>query len=157
MWFRLRPATLDFASRHRFENVVEIDAPAAKVFPLLTGERFTEWLPDLLSWEWTSPAPRGVGSTRVVRLRSLAVKERILAWDEGRRFAFAIEEITVPLVRRMTEDMVLEPLGDARCRFVYTVKYEPSPLMRLIHPIARRIFGSMFRKAAQNVANLARR
>lgn len=155
MWFELRPTTLDFESRHRFVNVVEIDAPASKVFPLLTGERFTEWLPDLLSWEWTSPAPRGVGSTRIVRLRSLAVKERILAWDEGRRFAFAIEAISVPLVRRMTEDMVLEPLGDARCRFRYTVQYAPSPLMRLVHPIARPIFGRMFRRAAENVARLA--
>jgi uncharacterized protein YndB with AHSA1/START domain len=156
MWFSTQPADLSFTSRFEFVNVVDVAAPAERVFPLLTGERFAEWLPDLKGWDWTSPAPHGVGSTREVRLAMLSVKERILAWDEGRRFAFTIEAITIPLVRRMTEDMRLEPRGADACTFHYVVRYEPSRIMRVIHPIARQIFGEMFRSAAQNLARIAR-
>ena len=73
----------------------------------------------------------------------------------GRRFSFTMEAISVPLVRRMIEDMVLEPLGDARCRFRYHVYYEPRTVMRLVHPIARAMFTKTFREATRNVARLA--
>ena len=156
MWFRLGDADLARTSRHAFVNVVEIDAPAEKVFPLLTGDRFEEWLPDLKGMTWTSPAPHGVGSTREVHLKALSVKERILAWEEGRRFGFVIESITLPLVRWMTEDMRLEPRGGRACTLHYTVRYEPARWVRPVHPIVRVVFGRMFAQAAQNVARLAR-
>lgn len=156
MWFRLGDADLARDSPHTFVNVVAIDAPAEKVFPLLTGDRFEEWLPDLKGMQWTSAAPHGVGSTREVHLKALSVKERILAWDEGRRFGFVIEAITLPLVRWMTEDMRLEPRGEGACTFHYTVRYEPVTWLRPVHPVVRLVFGRMFRKAAENVARLAR-
>lgn len=157
MWFRMRPAGLDFLERspHRFENVLEVDASAERTFQILAGERFGEWLPELRSCVWTSSEPHGVGSTRIVTLNTLAAKERFLVWEEGRRLTFVIEESTAPLMRRMIEDMRVEPLGDRRCRLRWIVHYEPSMGLRLIHPIAKLPFARMFRGAARRVAKIA--
>jgi uncharacterized protein YndB with AHSA1/START domain len=156
MWFRTEAADLSRSSAHEFINVVDIEAPAERVFPLLTGERFEEWLTDLKGMRWTSAAPHGVGSTREVHLKSLSVKERVLAWDEGRRFGFVIEAISIPIIRWMTEDMQLEPRGEGACTFRYVVRYEPVRWVRPLTPLIRPVFAKMFRKAAQNLARIAR-
>lgn len=156
MWFRTEAANLSRRSAHEFVNVVDIDAPAEQVFPLLTGERFEEWLTDLKGMRWTSAAPHGVGSTRDVHLRALSVQERVLAWDEGARFGFVIEAISIPIVRWMTEDMRLEPRGEGACTFHYVVRYEPARWARPLTPLLRPVFAKMFRQAAENVARIAR-
>jgi len=155
MWFQVTPVDADFTSAHQFVNEIEIAAPPEQVFRLVIGERFEEWLPDLVSMEWTSPAPHGVGSTRTVTLKNIAVKERIVVWDEGRRFAFCMEAATRPLIKRMLEDLRIEPLGDARCRLRYVASYEPTLLTRALHPIVRRVFGKLFRDATRSIARIA--
>lgn len=157
MWFHLAPTDLSFLdhSPRRIEHALEIAAPAERVFALAAGERFHDWLTELVACEWTSPAPHGVGSTRIVALDTLAVRERFVAWEPGRRLAFVIEECTVPLVRRMMEHLAIEPLGEARCRLVYTVHYEPSILMTAVHPVARPIFARMFGRAAERIKAIA--
>src|SRR5262245_28257465 len=74
MWFPLEPTELDFVdrSKHRFENEAVIDAPAERVFELLSdGERMGDWFTDFVACRWTSPGPHGVGSTREIQLKAL--------------------------------------------------------------------------------------
>jgi len=159
MWFALEAAPLSFteSSRHRIENSLPIEAPAARVFEILvTGERQAEWFEDFVAIRWTTPEPHGVGSEREVELEILTVKERFLAWEPGRRVAFHVYAITLPLAKVMLEDMRLEPTGERSCRFSWTVHYEPSLVMRLIHPIGRLLFGKMFRASAEGLARYAR-
>lgn len=169
---RLEPTGLDFVERSPFQlvNDLTVFAPAERVFDVLTSERdMYEWLEPLAEVRYTSPAPHGVGSTREVVLDllqrtprqrgagSLAVQERILAWERGKRFAFAVDEMNLPLVRQMVEDMQLERLGPGRTLLRYRVHYRPTGPMRAVHPIARTVFDKMFRDAARRVAMIAAR
>ncbi len=174
MWHATGDVELDFTahSPERLEFEIVCFAPAERVFEVLTSDReFGEWLEPLAECRWTTPGPHGVGSKREVvldmlapkgkgradALTALAVKERILAWERGKRFAFAIEALTIPLVRRMVEDMQLERLGPQKTRLRYHVHYEPTLLMRAVHPIAREFFGKMFRDAVARVAMVSAR
>ena len=147
MWFPLAPTELDYigTAPHRFDNEIVIDAPAERIFELISdGRSMGAWFQDFVACRWTTTAPHGVGSTREVELEALTVKERFLTWEPGRRLAFAIYAITVPLVKRMVEDLRLEPVGDRRTRVLWQVHYTPSLVMRAVHPIGRLVFGKMF-------------
>jgi len=172
MWHRLAPTELDFVDRSPFQlvNDIVVFAPAERVFDVLTSERdMYEWLDALAEVRYTSEAPHRVGSTREVVIDllqrtprqqgpgALAVKERILAWDRGKRFAFALDQMTIPLVSQMVEDMQLERLGPGRTMLRYRVHYRPNVLMRAVHPVARTVFDKMFRDAARRVAMVAAR
>jgi uncharacterized protein YndB with AHSA1/START domain len=158
MWFDVEAVPLSFtrSSPYHIENTTSIEASAARVFEIIaTGERQKDWFVDFVACRWTSPEPRGVGAEREVQLKLLTVKERFLAWDEGKRLSFHIHGITLPFVKAMLEDMVIESTGERTCRVTWTVHYRPSLLMKLGHPIGRAIFGRMFRGSIQGLARYA--
>lgn len=153
MWFKLEPCELEFAERsvHRFRNEGLINAPPERVFGLLASDAWPEWYPDFLSVKWVTPGPHGQGSTREVKLKTLSARERFVAWEPGKRISFSIDEVTLPLIRKMMEDVRLDPAAEGKTRVVWDIHYEPRTVMRLIHPIARAIFGRMFRQAVLNL------
>ena len=154
MRFNCRPVGLDFieGAAYRFENVVELEAPPEAVFDLFAdGESWPRWFPDIRRVVWTSPEPKGVGTTRTVTLTTMTVYEHFLAWERGRRFAFRFEGATLPLCRAGVEDYRLEDLGNGRSRFFYGVYLEPSLVVRLAGPLARAQFRGMFRRAAEGL------
>jgi uncharacterized protein YndB with AHSA1/START domain len=143
MRFACQPVGLDFAARApwRFEHVVELDAAPERVFDLFAdGESWPKWFPGIRRVLWTSPEPKGVGTTRTVTLSTLTVFEYFLAWEPGRRFAFRFEGADRPVFRAGLEDYVLEPLPGGRTRFAYRVFLEPTWLVRLAGPLARANF-----------------
>ncbi len=150
MRFSCRPVELDFIAHApwRFENVVELDAAPEKVFDVFAdGESWPRWFDGIQRVVWTSPEPKGVGTTRSVTLTTGTVYEHFLAWDRGKRFAFRFEGADRPLFRAGIEDYRLEDLGNGRTRFVYGVYLEPTPLVRLFSPIVKAMFARMFRRA----------
>jgi hypothetical protein len=157
MWFRTDPTDLSFVDRSpkRLSFESAIYAPAERIFDVFTSDDVGAWLPDFESLEWTSPGPHGVGSTRIMRLKTIAVKERFLVWERGRRVTFAIEAQSVPLLTRMIEDFQLEPMGPRHTRVRYDIHYAPRLLARPIHPIARLFFGRMFREALRAIGDVA--
>lgn len=170
MWHDCAPTELEFVDRspERMEFEIIAFAPPERVFDVLVGEReMHEWLEPLVEVRWQS-AERGLGSKREVvldmlrtgdrdSLTVLAVKERFVAWERGKRLTFVIESLTLPLVRRMIEDMQLERLGPNKTRLRYTVHFEPSIAMRAVLPVARVFFGKMFRDAVRRIAMIAAR
>ena len=153
--FACRPVGLDFidTAPWRFENVVELDAAPERVFDVFAdGESWPRWFEGIRHVEWTSPEPKGVGTTRTVTLNTATVFEHFLAWDRGRRFAFRFEGATAPLFRAGVEDYRLEPIeGGGRTRFTYGVYLDPSLPVRLLSPITRNNFARMFRTGAQGL------
>jgi uncharacterized protein YndB with AHSA1/START domain len=159
MWFDVEAVPLSFteSSPHHIEASALIDAPPARVFAIMaTGEGQKEWFQDFVACRWTTPAPHGVGAEREIELKALTVKERFLAWEPGKRLAFTIYGITVPLVTAMIEDMTFEAVGERATRLVWRVHYRPSLVMKVIHPIGRAIFGEMFRSSAEGLARYAK-
>ncbi len=158
MWFALEHNDLSFVDTAPFhlEWTRILEAPPARVFEILaTAENQRGWFHDFVEARWTSPAPHGLGSEREVELKLLTVKERFLAWEPAARLCFAVDAITLPLVRAMMEDMRLEPIGEDKTRFVWRVYYRPSLAMRLVHPVGRKIFGDMFEKSIDGLARYA--
>ena len=158
MWFEVEAAPLSFieSAPYRFQNVVLIDAPPARVFAIVaTGEAQKDWFQDFVANRWTS-AVHDVGAEREVELKLLTVKERFLVWEPGKRLAFTVYGITLPLLHAMIEDLSFEPVGERATRFTWTAYYAPSLLMRLIHPIGRMIFGELFRSTAEGLARYAK-
>lgn len=153
-----RAVELDFldSAAWRFENVVELDAPPGEVFDLFAdGESWPKWFDGVQRVVWTSPEPKGVGTTRSVTLSvtplKVTVQERFLAWDPGQRFTFRFEGIGLPLFHAGIEDYRLEDLSGGRCRLTYTVCLEPTPAVRLAGPVTRPLFARMFRTGAHGL------
>lgn len=145
----LRPVELDFLERapFHFRNEIDLPCPPERVFEAFADPPgWAAWFDDMKSGAWTSPAPHGVGATRTMVLGLTTAEETILAWEPGRRFAFRIDRLGVPLVRAMAEDYRLEPTASG-CRLVWIVGYEPTPLARLVHPVVRAVFGRQFRRS----------
>src|SRR5690348_8575982 len=154
MTFTCRPVELDFieGAPWRFENEVKLDAPPEGVFDIFAdGESWPRWFNGIYRVDWTSPEPKGVGTTRTVRLTTMTVDEHFLAWERGKRFAFRFVGSSLPLCRAGIEDYRLEPTADGRTRFFYGVYLEPTLLVRLAGPLTRANFTSMFRTAAEGL------
>jgi uncharacterized protein YndB with AHSA1/START domain len=161
MWFACEPVALGFTERSPFhiENVRVIDASPAHLFEILAnGDIMRDWFPDVVSARWYG-TPGGLGSEREVILKTLKVKERFIAWDEGKRLTFHAYAITLPIVTALVEDFTLEPItegGKVRTRFTWRAHYAPTLAARLVHPVIRFVFGKMFANAADGLARYAR-
>lgn len=153
--FSCRAVDLEFldSAPVRFVNVVEINASPERVFEVLEDEdSWPKWFKGIVKVEWTSPKPFGVGSSRKVMLKAMAVDERFIAWDPGKRFAFYFTATSQPVAHAFCEDYQLEALDDGRTKFTYTVAYEPRFLIQMAGPIGKRIFGKMFQNGARSLA-----
>lgn len=157
MWFNTIPSEVSFidAASHRIAAVTEIPAPPQKVFDVFaTADHQHVWMKDFVACRWTSPEPHGVGATREIELKALTARERFLIWEPGKRLAFSIDALTVPVIGQAVEDMRFEPIdGGSATRFVWHVCYSPSRALLPLHPVIRAVFGHMFRVSAKNLAH----
>ena len=70
---------------------------------------------------------------------------------------FRIEACSLPLVKAMMEDFRIHKVGKSRSRIDYTIHYTPSLIVRAVHPLARAVFGKMFRDVVRGVTRMAER
>lgn len=162
MHFTCRAVELDFldSAAWRFENIVELNASSGEVFGIFAdGESWPKWFDGVQRVVWTSPEPKGVGTTRTVTLSvtplKVTVHERFLAWEPGQRFTFRFEGVSLPLFNAGIEDYRLEDLRGGLCRLTYTVCLEPTAVVRMAGPVARQSFARMFRNGAQGLQSYA--
>lgn len=151
--FALRPIDLGYAETApcHILNEVELPIPPEQLWDLLASTAWPEWFVDFISVTWLSPPPRGLGSRRMAVLKTARAIERFVAWDRGQRLAFGLDEVSVPLVKAMMEDMRLSPLPNGGCRLSYYVFYTPNLLMKLLHPLIRAFYTSMFRRSVAHL------
>ncbi len=142
---------------HHLRSDRTVAAPADRVFEILaTGERQDRWADGFRAVHWHGSRPHGVGSLRDVRLRWITVRERFLAWEPGARFAFSADAMSLPLARRMVEDITLTPLDDDRCRLTWQVHLTPAaPLTPLAGPLVARVSTPLFDGFAAGLARYA--
>lgn len=129
---------------YRYSRTWAIDRPAEKVWAELVSDVPLHWCRGL-DVTWTSPPPYGVGTTRqAVAAKLITVQERFFAWDEGRRYAFGVSHVNLPLFAGLAEDYVVEPDGPERCTFRWTIAVEPSTLGKAGTPVNGALFRSYF-------------
>jgi hypothetical protein len=148
IWFECDPATEEFfeTAPIRLVGRFEVPKPAAEVWGELTGERPLHWCRILQEVRWTSPRPFGVGTTREVKALwgSNCLREHYFRWEEGRQHSFYVVEASAPLFRRLAEDYLVEPTGEASCRFTWTIAAEPKPLTAPTMPVNKALLKTLF-------------
>lgn len=98
---------------------IEIDATPAEVWAHIADHAsWPEWFEALDAVEPGSVSA-GVGGTRRVTVKPLAIDEVFTAWDENEHFAFAIVGSKLPMLAAAAESVRLEPVADGRCRVTY--------------------------------------
>ena len=127
-----------------------LDAPASRVFEMF--EDAASWpvfgRPGIQEVEWTTLKPFGVGTERTVFfLGGMEVYERFVAWEPGAEMAFTFIGATQRVWWRFGEHYELTDLG-SRCRWRWTIAYEPRHVFRRIHPVA----GPMMKLALGRIA-----
>jgi Polyketide cyclase / dehydrase and lipid transport len=140
------------AAPFRYVNTVDLAVAAERMWAALTADdTLVSWTPLVTGLRWTTPRPFGVGTTREVTiLRLLTSRERYHRWDQGRRKTFTVVEVSVPGLRRLAEDYVVErtPGGS---RFIWTLALEPGPILKPILRLTNPITASMLRRVARGM------
>lgn len=160
MWFNSIPVDLRFCAvaPEKILTQLVVPVPAERLYEvLLTGENQTVWAQGYVQTVWYNASPYARGSIRDIHLQWIRVRERLLALEPGRRFAFSSDALTVPLVRRMVEDIQFVTLDAHTTRIDWLVCYELAWGLRPLAGLLRPVFTKMFADFAHGLANYAAR
>ena len=127
---------------------VTVDRPASEVWAELTqDDPMSSYCRAISSITWTSARPLGVGATRTTKVLGGLIKleEGYPLWDEGRRKVFVGVRTLPPVLRRVAEEYLVEPIDAGRCRFRWTAVWEPTPLGRPTGFVGQAVFASIAR------------
>ncbi len=136
---------------HRYSNSVELNVTPEQVFEVLAdASAWPRWATVITDVTWTSPEPRGIGTTRTVRMRAGIVgNEEFLAWEPHSHLAFRFNECSTKGIRAFAEDyrIVSTPTG---CRLTWTMAMSgdrpTSVSLRLFAPLMNATFRHFLRK-----------
>jgi len=159
MWFKVAASDSAFADRSQqhFTYDFRVEATTTKVFELVTDPaELGGWMPDLRAARWVTDLPHGVGSVREVRLKNVAVHEKVLIWEPGERFVFTIVRASVPLLKHMLEDYRFDALAGGATRVRWTIAYQPHLMARPLEALLAPGFSRLLEAACQRLVHLGR-
>jgi hypothetical protein len=73
-------------------------------------------------------------------------------WEQNKRFAFYFTETSLPIANAFAEDYLLEDLGNNRCKFTYTVSFEPFIPDPFGGSFILKFYEQLFREATNSLA-----
>jgi uncharacterized protein YndB with AHSA1/START domain len=121
---------LDFIDSAPKRTVVRVHfahPPAAVFAALADAPGWGRWFPGFSAKShYLTPAPYGVGSRREMIVLGRPTIERVIAWDEPSRFAFAIEEATMPGISALAEDYSIAGEPDGSSSLTWTMALDAS-------------------------------
>jgi carbon monoxide dehydrogenase subunit G len=111
----------------RFRNSVDLAITPEQLFEVLAdAESWPRWASVITKVTWTSPEPRGVGTTRIVEMRGGIVgNEEFLAWEPFTHMAFRFNECSTRSVAAFAEDYRVEVIPGG-CRLTWTMAQKPA-------------------------------
>jgi carbon monoxide dehydrogenase subunit G len=111
----------------RFVSTVDLEITPEQVFEVLAdAESWPHWASVITKVVWTSPEPRGIGTTRTVSMRGGIVgDEEFLAWEPFSHMAFRFNKSTSNAISAFAEDyrVVQTPTG---CHLTWVMAMKPS-------------------------------
>ena len=154
MWFEMREVGLDFLERAGKTYVMECDLEASRpdVWRAFTDpSTWRHWFPGVESASYgNSPEPYGVGTFREATVSGQKYEEVIVAWDEGKRWAYTIARATVPIAKAQLECTEFEDCG-AGTRVRWILAADRRLLLWLAAPVFHRYLRGLFRRAMSNL------
>ena len=111
----------------RFRNGVDLAVTPEQLFVVLgDAESWPRWATVITKVTWTSPEPRGVGTTRTVDVRGgVVVNEEFLSWEPFTRIAFRFNECSTRAFAALAEDYRVEAVPGG-CRLTWTMALKPA-------------------------------
>lgn len=91
---------------YRFVSTVDLAITPEQLFEVLCdAESWPRWATVITNVTWTSPLPRGVGTTRTVDMRGrITGDEEFLAWEPFSHMAFRFNRATTGSIAAFAED-----------------------------------------------------
>jgi carbon monoxide dehydrogenase subunit G len=111
----------------RFRNSVDLAITPEQLFEVLAdAESWPRWASVITKVTWTSPEPRGVGTTRIVEMRGGIVgAEEFLAWEPFTHMAFRFNECSTRAVAAFAEEYRVDVIPGG-CRLTWTMAQKPA-------------------------------
>ena len=140
--------------RYLFRNSVDLAITPEQLFEVLgDAESWPRWASVITKVTWTSPEPRGVGTTRTVDMRGGIVgNEEFLAWEPFTRMAFRFNECSTQAVAAFAEDYRVEVIPGG-CRLTWTMAQKPAGPARLAMPAVGPLLNLVLRRFLRNLRN----
>lgn len=132
----------------RFVSTVDLAITPAQLFEVLAdAESWPHWATAITKVTWTSPEPRGVGTTRTVDMRGgITGDEEFLAWEPHLHMAFRFNESTTNTISAFAEDYRVVPTADG-CHLTWVMAMKPSgPAGRIGMTVGGPLMGWMFQR-----------
>lgn len=146
---------LDFieSAPYRFVSTVDLNITPEQLFEVLAdADSWPQWATVITKVTWTSPEPRGVGTTRTVHMRGGIVgDEEFLAWQPHSHMAFRFNEASTGSIAAFAEDyrVVQTPGG---CHLTWVMAMKPNGVAaRVGMALGRPVMGWMFQKFLYNL------
>lgn len=134
----------------------EVAATPDQVYAALSDDPATwTWFPGLQGGRFPA-GTNAVGDPREVRIGGTTVAETILAADPGRRWAYRVDAMQIPIARALVEVWDLEEVPEtstrpSATRIVYTFALDPSRLSARTAGPTGAVIAALFAKAARNL------
>ena len=122
----------------------------------ITPEQLFEVLADADSWPrwakvtWTSPEPRGVGTTRTVKMRGIVGDEEFIAWEPFSHMAFRFNACSTRSVAAFAEDYRVQVIPGG-CRLTWTMAQKPAGPARLAMVVVGPLLNLGLRRFLRNL------
>jgi carbon monoxide dehydrogenase subunit G len=146
---------LDFidTAPFRFVSTVDLAITPEQVFEVLAdAESWPQWATVITEVTWTSPEPRGVGTTRTVHMRGGIVgDEEFLAWEPYAHMAFRFNEASTGSIAAFAEDYRVVPTAGG-CHLTWVMAMKPDGVAaRVGMSLGRLVMARMFQKFLYNL------
>ena len=137
-----------------FRNSVDLAITPEQLFEVLAdAEAWPRWAPVITKVTWTSPEPRGVGTTGTVEMRGGIVgNEEYLAWEPFTHMAFRFNECSTRSVAAFAEDYRVEAIPGG-CRLTWTMAQKPAGPARLAMFVVGPLLNLGLRRFLSNLRN----
>lgn len=149
------PVGLDFidTAPFRFTSTVELAITSEQLFEVLADENsWPHWATVITGVEWTSPPPRGVGTTRTVTMRGNIVgDEEFLAWEPFSHMAFRFNRSNSNAISAFAEGYRVVDTATG-CHLTWVMAMKPNGLAgRLGMTAGRPIMAWLFQRFLHNL------
>lgn len=147
--------SVDFvdSAPYRFVSTVDLAITPEQLFEVLADETsWPQWATVITKVTWTSPEPRGVGTTRTVDMvGGITGDEEFLIWEPFSRMAFRFNEATTGSISAFAEDYRVVPTTQG-CHLTWIMALEPNGLAgRFGLFTGRPVMGWLFQRFLHNL------
>lgn len=141
----------------RFVSTVDLAITPEQLFEVLADAKsWPQWASVITNVEWTSPEPRGIGTTRRVTMRGGIVgDEEFLAWEPFSHMAFRFNEASTGSIAAFAEDYRVVPTPSG-CHLTWVMAMKPNDFpAKLGMSLGRPVMAWMFQKFLYNLRDYA--